>query len=168
MKVITQRVYSPGPRMPGVPAVQWAVCTGPARPSRVVPAGQSAGGGSPPSPPQVITTRPSSATTTSVTNPQDWYRSGPLLSTAVSIHSASLTASDGQPTGSVTVKVGVLTDVMTGAFLHEGYGDALWIDTAVLNKGPDLYQSWGFVTEVVVAEDGRVVMTWGGEGGDPP
>jgi len=81
---------------------------------------------------------------------------------------ASLTASDGQLTGSVTVKVGLLTDVMTGAFLHKGYGDALWIDTAVLNKGPDLYQSWGFVTEVVVAEDGRVVMTWGDEGGDPP
>jgi len=70
-----------------------------------------------------------------------------------------LYATAGRVIGDATVKVGLLADVTTGEFLHEGYGDTLWVDTTLTNLGPDLYQTGRTVTEIVVAEDGVVVVT---------
>jgi len=68
-----------------------------------------------------------------------------------------LYATAGRVNGDATVKVGLLSDVSTGEFLHEGYGDTLSVDTTLTNYGPDLYQTRRSVTEIVVAEDGVVV-----------
>ena len=70
-----------------------------------------------------------------------------------------LYATAGRVIGDATVKVGLLSDVTTGEFLHEGYGDTLWVDTTLTNLGPDLYQARQVVTEMVVAGDGVVVVT---------
>jgi len=70
-----------------------------------------------------------------------------------------LYATAGRVNGDATVKVGLLSDVSTGEFLHEGYGDTLSVDTTLTNYGPDLYQTRRSVTEIVVAEDGVVVVT---------
>jgi len=79
-----------------------------------------------------------------------------------------LYATSGRVIGDATVKVGVLADVTTGDFLHEGYGDTLWVDTTLTNLGPDLYRTRRSVTEIVVAEDGVVVVTAQLDPADPP
>src|SRR5665647_2034876 len=70
-----------------------------------------------------------------------------------------LYVTSGRVNGDATVKVGLLADVTAGEFLHEGYGDTLSVDAALRNDGPDLYRARQSVTEIVVAEDGVVVVT---------
>jgi len=78
-----------------------------------------------------------------------------------------LYVTSGRVNGDATVKVGLLADVTAGEFLHEGYGDTLSVDATLRNDGPNLYQTRQSVTEIVIAEDGVVVVTGQLDSGAP-